>query len=326
MIQSKFSLADLLAVLAALAFGFVCFLGANFLNIDSVKVWGMPQTTGCIVMAVVCSVLLLGTALGAKLLKRTNRNFKTCFVWEVILLLLFIVFAGFFATKTSPFPHYFTVTAQKSEIMSNLQESINKADSMFIEYESYAENRKTLYRQRLSRVAKARWLRPGEYVEYGFDRSSGVSDDVQIDNKMFTLHADLFPSNYSDTIANKGIKEVATDWLQNAKDKTSTWKPIGIVGVVKDIEENSNDWLKTLVELSEVREQGEEAVDFEYSLLFGDVKTSFTKLESPSPLSIGLTVLVYILMILSWFVAYRSTRFPGLKFLFGLGKSGGKKL
>jgi hypothetical protein len=143
---------------------------------------------------------------------------------------------------------------------------------------------------------------------------------------MFTVHADLFPTNYSDTSANNGIKEVATEWLQNAKNITSSWKPIGIVGVVKDIEKNSTNWLTTLIKLSQVREQGEQATDFEYSLSFEAVKTHFTKLARPTVLSLGLAVLAFVLMLLSWLVTKRSTRFPGLKFLFGLGKSSGAEL
>ncbi|MBE0574154.1 hypothetical protein IH575_04600 [Candidatus Dojkabacteria bacterium] len=323
--QSKFSLADVLTVLAALAFGFVCFLGANFLNIGNDEVWGMPRTTGCIVIAVVCSVLLFATAFGAKLLKRTSRNFKTCFIWEVILLTLFVLFAVFFSTKTTPFPHFFTVTAQKSEINSKLRTSITQAENMFDAYEFYADNRKELYKNKLKSVVAAKRINPMEYEAYGF-QNNGISDDKQIETKMFTVHADLFPTNYSDTTANNGTKEVATKWLQNAKNTTSNWKPIGIVGVVNDIEKNSTDWLNTLVTLSQVSEQGEQATDFEYPLSFDDVKTHFTKLDRPAPLSFGLALLAYILMLLSWFVTKRSTRFPGLKFLFGLGKSDEKEL
>jgi len=319
--QSKFSLADVLTVLAALVFGFIFFLGVNFLNIGNENVWGMSQTTGCVVIAVSITVLLFGTAFGAKLLKRTNRNFKTSFVLEVLLLVLFALFAVFFATKTSPFLHYFTVTAQKSEIKSKLQTSITQAENMFSAYESYADNRENLYMHRLQSVARARRSNPTEYAEYGFDRTSGVSDASQIDTKMFTIHADLFPTNYSDTIASNGLKEVAIEWLQEAKSTTTKWKPIGIVGVVNDIEIYSNKWLNTLVTLSQVREQGEQAADFEYTLSFDEVKTHFTKLDNPTPLSIGLAVLAYVLMLLSWFVTKRSTRFPGLKYLFGLGKS-----
>ena len=308
MSQSKFSLADVLTVLAALAFGFVCYMGANFLNICNDKVWGMSHTSGCIVMAVICSGVLFTTGFVAKLLKRTSRKFKTCFVVEVILLTLFVLFAVFFVTKTSPFPHYFTVTAQKSEINSKLQTSITQAENMFAAYESYADNRENLYKNRLQRVVTAERHDPVTFANYGFRPTIEVSGINQIGTKMFTVHSDLFPSNYSDTVARNGTKEVATEWLQDAKNTTSSWKPIGIVGVVCEIDKKSNGWLSTLVTLSQVREQGEVATDFEYTLSFENVKTHFTKFNSPTLLSIGLAVLVYVLMLLSWFVAIRSTK------------------
>lgn len=324
--QSRFSLADVLLVLATLVFGFVCFLGANFLNIDNDSVWGMPHITGCIVMAVFCSLTLFVTAYGAKLLKRTNRNFKASFIWEIILLLLFILFAVFFAMKTSPFPHYFTVTAQKSEILNKLQASITQAGNMFAEYERYAENREKLYKEKLKSVVAAKSVNPTEYDEYGFDGSTDVPDTAKINSKTFSLHADLFPTNYSDTSSNNGIKELAIEWLQDAEYVTSTWKPIGIVDVVNNIEENSNKWRNELVELSEARGQGEKAIDFEYELMFDDVKTHFTKFSDPAVLSIGLTVLAYLLMLFSWLVTKRSTRFPGLKYLFSARESSENEL
>lgn len=325
--QSNFSLADVLSVLAALSFGFVCFLGANFLNINNDRVWGMSHTTGCLAIAVSIAMLLFGTAYGAKLLKHTSRNFKTCFVWEVVLLLLFLLFAVFFATRTSPFPHFFTVTAQKSEINSKLKTSITQAENMFAAYESYANNRKNIYKQKLQSVATAKRINPREYAQYGFEGTSGVSDALQIDTKMFTVHADLFPTNYSDTVTHNGVKEVASKWLQDARNTTNGWKPIGIVGVVNDIEKNSNEWLSTLVTLSQVREHGEKTDDFSNNTFsFENVKTHFTKLDRPTPLSIGLALLAYVLMLLSWFVTKRSTRFPGLKILFGMGKSSNNEL
>ena len=308
--QSKFSLADVLTVLAAIVFGFVSFLGANFLNINNDKVWGMSHTTGCVAMATLITVLLFVTAYGAKVLKRTSQNFKTCFVCEMILLLLFVLFAIFFASKTSPFPHYFTVTEQKSDINSKLQISITQAENMFTAYENYADIRENLYKNKLKSVVAAKNINPSEYTEYGFENNS-VSDASQIDAKMFSVHADLFPTNYSDTISNNGIKEVATSWLQDAKNTTSSWKPIGVVSVVNNIEKNSNEWLTTLISLSQVREQGEQATDFGYPLSFDDVKTHFTKLRTPSVLAIGLAILAYVLMLLSWFVTKRSTRATG---------------
>jgi hypothetical protein len=241
--QSKFSLADVIGMLAALAFGFVSFMGANFLNIDNEKVWGMPHTTGCIIIGVVCSLLLFSTSFGAKLLKGTDRNFKTCFVLEVIMLILFVLFSVSFATNSAPFPHYFKVNGQASEINSKLKTSITQAENMFIEYETYAKNREYNYKNKLQSVANACLINQSQCAGYGFDVVSNIPYSEQIDTKMFTVHAHLFPSNYSDTVTHSGLKDVATKWLNDAQNITNSWKPIGIVGVVNDIEKNSNDWL-----------------------------------------------------------------------------------
>lgn len=307
--QSKFSLADLLTLLAALAFGFVCFLGTNF--------YMLSNTKQSILLAVIIAVLLGGTALGAKLLKRTSHNFKTCFIWEIILLVLFTGLTAFFAY--SPFPHYFVVSAQKAEIKTKLTSSIEQAENMFAEYQSYAENRENLYKSKLKSVVAAKNISPGGYAAYGF-QNNGISDNKQIENKMFTVHADLFPSNFKDKKTTDSI------WLADSKKTIDNWKPIGIVSVANDVEQNSETWLNELIQLSSIREKGEQAQDFIYTLSFDDVKTNFTTLGKPTPLSIGLALVAYLLMLLSWFVTKRSTRFPGLKFLFGLGKSSENEL
>ncbi|MBK8855692.1 MAG: hypothetical protein IPN10_16705 [Saprospiraceae bacterium] len=98
------------------------------------------------------------------------------------------------------------------------------------------------------------------------------------------------------------------------------------MGIVQDIEKNSNEWLDTLVTFSKKRELGEQVDNFADSLSFANVKTYFTKLNSPTPLSIGLALLSYGLMLLSWVVTKRSTRYPGLKFLVGWGKTNDNEL
>ena len=306
--NTKFTWAILMPILLAVIFGIVSFLGANFLNISNDKVWGMSHTFGCVVIAAIIAVLLGGTATFAILLKRTSGNFKIYFVWEVIFLFLFVVFAVYFTTKSTPFPHFFVVMAQKANIQSKLQTNITQAENMFAAYESYALNRENLYKNNLKRVVAANRINPDEYKAYGF-QNNGISDDKQIETKMFTVHADLFPTNYSDSTTNKGMKEVATEWLQTAKSVTNSpvWI-IGIADVVNDIEKKSNEWLNILVTLSLVREKGERATDFEYPLGFDNVKNYFTKLLSPTPLAIILAVLAYALMLLSYIFTIRNTK------------------
>jgi len=296
---SKFSIADVLTVLTALFFGFCCFLGSYF--------YTLGNTRQSILLSVIITLLLGGTALGAKLLKRTSRNFKSCFIWEMILLVLFTGLTILFAY--SPFSHYFTVSAQKVEIKSKLTTSITQAENMFNDYEQYASNRETLYYNNLRSIAIAKGIKSKEYSDCGFVKN-GISDDIQIENMMFTIHADLFPTNYSNTINNNGIKEVATNWLSDAKNKISGWKPIGIVHVMNEVEKSSNRWHNILIQLSTIRENCERTEDFSYKLTFDDINKYFTTLGKPNTLSISLALVAYLLMLLSYLITKRSTKTP----------------
>ena len=304
--QSKFSLADVITLLTALTFGFVCFFGTNF--------YTLGNTSQSIILSLIIFLLLSGTALGAKLLKRTSRNFKTCFVLEIFLLVFFTLMMILFSI--SPFPQYFAVSSQKVAIQSTLTESIKQAENMFNVYEQYAENRENLYREKLKTIVAAQSINPNEYFECGFD-NNGVADEKQIENKMFVIHADLFPTNHEE------MKKVSSRWLADARNTLNNWWAwnFGVVGVVKNVESNSTDWLNTLENLSKVREKCEQAEDFAYNLSFKEVKKQFTMLGKPTPLSISLAVLAYLLMLLSWFVSKRHTKFPGCKVLFGNTKT-----
>jgi Tfp pilus assembly protein PilE len=301
--QSKFSLADVLTLLAALAFSFVCFLGTNFYTLGNI--------TQSIIVTAIIAVSLIITAFSAKLLKRTGGNFKTCFIWEIIFLVLFTGLVVFFAY--SPFPHYFVVSEHKTEIQSKLTENITQAENMFAEYEKYAKNRENLYKNKLSSVVAAKSINPSEYAEYGFE-NNGIAASKQIENKMFTLHAELFPSNFLD------MKQVDSTWLADARNIVNSWKPIGIVSVVNEVEKNSNDWLNVLVKFSAYRGKGEQTEDFVYGLSFDDVKEHFTVFGKPVLLSIGLASATYLLMLLSYFITGRST-----KSTIGRSKTNGNK-
>jgi hypothetical protein len=311
---SKFSLADVLSILAALAFGSFCFLGLNFQSLGNV-----PKS---IITASIITVLLFGTVFIAKQLKSTSKNFKTCLIAEVLLLLIFTSLLVFFTYM--PFSHYFTVASKNTEIVSKIQTSITKAENAFATYESYAKNRKDIYKSKLESVVAAKKTNPSEYDNYGFKNEAPAG--MQVNKKMENINANLFPTNYSDTLSQKGIKEVATNWLLDAKNTTANWKPIGITNIVVDIETKSNEWLSTLIEISKTREKGEEAVDFNYALTFDDIKQHFTTIEKPSFTCLLLALLMWVLMVLSWFTTKRHTKFPGFKLLFGKSQSSNNEL
>lgn len=295
--KSIFTLADVLNVLTALTFGFICFLGKNFSTLGN--------TYESITWGVIIAVSLAGTAFIAKLLKGTSRNFKTNFILEIVVLLLFTGLTVYFAY--SPFPHYFNVLDKQSDIQEKLQTSITQAENMFARYEDYVGIRESTYKGKLHGVVDAKKIKPKDYFYYGFVNGS-VPDSVQIDNKMFTIHTLLFPIIYSDSISKKGTKEAATTWLINAKKLEPNWNPVGIVSVINNVEKNSNDWRNQLIGLSKERGDGEDYFDFGYKLSFDDVKMHFSTPGKPTPLSIALAAGAYLLMLLSYLISKRSSK------------------
>jgi FlaA1/EpsC-like NDP-sugar epimerase len=157
--QSKFSLADVLTILTALAFGFLCFLGTNF--------YTLGNTTKSITAAVIIAFLLFSTAYSAKLLKRTSVNFKTCFIWEIILLVIFTLLFVFFTYM--PFSHYFTVSTKQTVIISKIQKIIAQAQNMFTTYEKNAKERINTYKGQIESAVDNKGRKPSDYYEkFGF--------------------------------------------------------------------------------------------------------------------------------------------------------------
>lgn len=299
--QSKFSFADVLTALTAIAFGFGCFLGKNFYTLGNLKVsitWGATVT-----------LLLFVTAFSAKLLKRTSRNFKTSFILQIVALVLFTVFMLFFSY--SIFPHYFNVTAKKTEIQQKLDASITQAENMFPKYEAYVDKRKFDFRGRLEPIARLKG--PADLAACGFDTNTSVDYNDQIDHKIDNVQATLMSSQYSNPVKKNGTKELALDWLAKAKKINDSWKATGIVKVVNEVEKNSTEWLNSLIAISR-KTEGPCDNSGEFSLpdlKFADVKSYFTTIGKPAPLSILLAAGAYVFMLLSWMVTKRHSRGTG---------------
>lgn len=300
MSQSKFSLADLLTVLGTLGFGFFCFLSVNFLTLG--------DTTTSIIWAVLISVIVGSLAFGVKLLKRTSRNFKTFIIWEWVLIFLFVVVA-FFAIF--PFSHYFVVTAQKEGIQKKVVSNITQAEGLFIAYESYADNRLNIYKSRLNSIVAAKRVNPEEYKNFGF--VEGTDDNTQVENKMFSLKAQLYPTNYPQ------MKQIDSAWLSDAKDKVTSWSPIGIVQVVNTLKSEISSWNEQLKSYSSFRANEETATDFDFQLSFDDVSGIFNMKTIPNTLALIIGIALYLLMFLSYFITKRHPGYPGLKVIFRMG-------
>ncbi|MBK8808313.1 MAG: hypothetical protein IPO21_17485 [Bacteroidales bacterium] len=219
----------MLTVLGTLGFGFFCFLSVNFLSLG--------DTSLSIICAVIISLILGGLAFGVKLVKRTSRNFKTFIIWEWVLIFLFVVVA-FFAIF--PFSHYFVVSAQKENIQNKVVSNITQAEGLFKAYEKYADDRLKMYRKNLESAVnlKERRINDQDYKNFGF--VEGTDNNTQVENKMFSLKAQLYPSNYSE------MKQIDSSWLSDAKDKVTSWSPTDIVKVVNTLKVEISSWNEQL--------------------------------------------------------------------------------
>lgn len=304
--KSKFSLADLLTVLGTVIFGFFCFLSLNYLSFG--------ETVRSIIGAFIIAIIVGGLAFIVKLLKTTNGNFKTRIIWEWVFLVLFVLVA--FAAVI-PFSHYFTVLDQKEEIQNKVSANITQAESMFTKYEDYSSNRLNIYQRFLKSVAAGKRVNQTLYRRLGFGKN--VSDAEHIDNKMFILRSKLIPSNYE---GKDGTKEVATNWLANAKNTLeSKWAfTFGIVTVIKSSQTNITNWKDELIKNASYREQSETANDFEFPLTFTDVTDKFTKLNlSPTANSTVYAIILYVVMLMPYIVSKRSTKNHYSLFRFSTG-------
>jgi hypothetical protein len=291
--QTKITLANVLLIVATAGFGFATYIGANFRSLGDTK----QSLIDAAIVAIVLGIL----AFAAQKFKNADRKLKTNIVLEALALLLFIV-AACMAIK--PFSHVFTVFNHKENIEDSVIVNISQAQSMFDEYESYARKRKSDYISTINAVLANKVGDPKEYEDYGFNE--GPSDNNQKNTKFFILDAQLFPSDYDTT------KVDAINWLAdvNSSVKNDFGFMFGIVNIINAVPPKIDGWRTQLIDLSKFRAKNEKPLygDFAFPLRFGVVKSKLTNEESPTMISIVLAVLAYLLMLLPYFVASRSTK------------------
>lgn len=296
--HSKFSYADTLSLVVALIYGYFCFLGANFMFIQDDKVWGMPRILGCLAIAVFCAGSLFFTAWGAKTLRGTKKNHKELFIWEISLLVLFAMFSLFFTTQTSPFMHYFTVSSKSDEIAEKVLKAIDQTESMFSKYESLVDNRMYMYKGRLTAVVRSN--DPAALAKCKISSDAQIPDEEKVKTRIDIMKMDLLPPHYSDPVAQNGIKEVALNWLGNARNSN----PLGVVSSVIEIDKNSKEWANILSYLYEEGKQPCEVPDppvFSHEAKFHRLPVLFSQTGFPGFGYLLFSVFLCVLMLLSWY-------------------------
>jgi hypothetical protein len=305
----KFSLANVLAVLAALAFGIVCFSGWYFYDLGD-----KTKTPNSAFAAALVTVLLSVFAIGAGVFKRAGRHFTVCLVLEIVFLIALTCFTAYFAY--TPFPQYFAVSEQREEINGKLRANIGQAEKMFEEYKRYAEDRKVDYEKELRTVVKGKNVNRKAYIAYGFDIAGTVRDSARISTIMDALDKGLGLLDEYKKMKDTATATVLQNSIKSGDSLSLPVLPIDAVNTVKEnnvIKEKTKAWLSSLVEISKHRHYNEQTEDFEYELSFGDVESYFTTHGEPDQVSVSAAILLYVLMLTPYLSSKRSEKPTVLK-------------
>lgn len=302
--KTKFNLADVLSLIAIMAYGFFVFLSANFLE------WGNMQST--IVWTAVAVVLFLVFSFGAKLLKQTSRNFIGSVIFEFVFLIGIIVTSLLMFPK---FAHFLAVSDINKEIKQDITNEINNGRNMFANYETYCQERITDYSNNVQNAIDNKSTQRSVYLNYGFKLVFTPTQDIAHKTTLIDDITEQLKGEKYDV-----LKKDATVNYNLWGNAINNWKPLSIIPVINSIDETIQKYYNTLVEYSSDCDMlNEDYYDFSYDISVGnDARTVIETYNGYSMLGLVLAIILFIFMVLPYLVAGRSTKFPGWRNLFNM--------
>jgi hypothetical protein len=293
MSKARISLAGVLAFLAALGYGFIAFLGQNYLKL------GDTQTA--LINAVLMMLSLYVLALLVRFAKKAHNNFNTMIMLERLLLVVYILLSIYLI---KPFSHFFHVYAQKSSIQNAVLADIQSASGMYQDYEQKANSRMVMYEVKLKSIvsAKQSGFNPPEYKTCSF--TAGNENEI-INTLKNILRRKLFPSNY------KQIKIVDSTYLISSKIDVEKWKPIAVVDVVNYLEKNISsrtEQLKGYMSFKAICEDSASITPYNPQFSFTNVQAKFKQPGQPGAISAVVALILSVLILLDYWVAKRDFR------------------
>lgn len=302
--KAKFNLADVLALIAIMAYGFFVFLSANFLE------WGDMQKT--IIWTAVAVVLFLVFSFGAKLLKQTSRNFIGSVVLEFVFIICIIVTSLLMFPK---FAHFLAVSDVNTEIKQDIFNEIGNAKEMFNSYETYCQVRITDYDNKVQSAIDNKTTQKSVYLSYGFKSTNTPAQDIA---HKATLIDDI--TNQLKGAEYDVLKKDATVNFNLWNNAVGNWKPLSIIPVINSIDITIEKYYNILVGYSADCDMlNEEYSDFSYDINIGnDARSKIETYDGYSMLGLVLAIVLCVCMVLPYIVASRSTKFPGWRNLINM--------
>lgn len=287
--QSKFSFAAVFSLMVLLGFSYIAFMGLVYWREGDIL---MPAllTGGFIVLIIVCLTIMCKS--------KATRWKRIGTIGQVIFGLIIL---AAFGVSSLPFTNFMDVVAKQDKFYDGIDEMLESAQQMDEEYESYVKDRLAKYKTNLEIVAVG--YGSGNVADTTYQNkvgnTNGSNDPAKIKHLVNNLKREIMPAKLDKA------KEERQEWLENASDM-SVWNVL-LPKNLADIDENVTNWAEKYRETSDKIMDGEDpnTQPFEGENFSSDMSSltrMYTKLDAPSPLSIVIALVCFLVMLLPYFM------------------------
>jgi len=318
----RFSWGHIIAFIALIFISYTTFMGISYFCDGNFILAGAG--------VVVVDLLLVAFFFTPQLLKASDAKFGRKIVFERIF---FICTPFIFVVAMAPYSHFWTVFEKREEVESTFSQSIKAVPKIFDSYEAYAQERMEAYTKTLDSFKESNNNgRSGNGSRTPYDsterdkkgskkgskngsssnstkaRSTKSISSTRYNNARNALNIQLF--NYAD------LRNSALNWIKNAEE-TTVWN-VFMMGNLDTIEDAIYKWTGNLNFISTPKMKDEkdsvkpfssedESVTF-VTENFKSLRTIYSKPGLPTPIAIGIAVLLYGMLLLPYLLQKRHTK------------------
>ena len=317
----RFSWGHIIAFIALIFISYTTFMGISYFCDGNFFLAGAG--------VVVVNLLLVAFFFTPQLLKASDAKFGRKIVFERIF---FICAPFIFVIAMAPYSHFWTVFDKREEVESTFSQSIKAVPKIFDSYEAYAQERMEAYTKTLDSFKESNNKGGNSQGDNGSkskynstkkgkkDNKKGSSSNstkarstksissTRYNNARNALNIQLF--NYAD------LRNGALNWIKNAEE-TTVWN-VFMMGNLDTIEEAIYNWTDNLNLISTPKMKDEkdsvkpfssedESVTF-VTENFKSLRTIYSEPGLPTPIAIGIAVLLYGMLLLPYLLQKRHTK------------------
>lgn len=290
----KFSWGHIIAFLALIFISYVTFMGITYYCDGNFLLAGI----GVILVDLILALFFIIP----QQLKGTEMKFGKKVVFERLFIFLTPII---FVVAMMPYAHFWTVFDNRVEVEQTFRESIGSTKKMFSAYEEYAKARIDNYTKKLSTATVQVKKRKAIAVN-----PMSKTNPTRFANSTEALALQLNSSNFT------SLRDAAEKWIDQTRGVT-IWN-VFLIGNIDKIEAAMKSWNKSLTEMSahKMQNEDEEVLSFtsnDPSVVtaldnFKSIHSIYTTMGYPTPLAIGIAILLYLMLIFPYVLQRRNTK------------------